>query len=79
MTKPEDNNVDKKAYKDPNFLGLNTDQMKLLFINLASFAVSTAFLLYYGNRDGTIKSNWIFLLYVIVAIASYYLYYSMII
>jgi hypothetical protein len=78
MSKPDDKKLDKN-FKDPNFLGLSTDQMKLLFINLSSFAVSTGFLLYYGNRDGTIKSNWIFVLYVIVAVTSYYLYYSMII
>jgi hypothetical protein len=78
MSKPDDKKLDKN-FKDPNFLGLTTDQMKLLFINLSSFAVSAGFLLYYGNRDGTIKSNWIFVLYVIVAVTSYYLYYSMII
>jgi len=70
-----DKNVDKK-FKDPNFIGLTADQMKLLMINLASFAVSTAFLFYYGTKDGTIKSNWIFLLYVLSALVSYYLYYS---
>lgn len=73
-----DKKVDKK-FKDPNFIGLNEDQTKLLLINLASFGVSTGFLLYFGNKDGTIKSNWIFLLYVLTALVSYYLYYSMII
>jgi hypothetical protein len=70
-----DSSVDKK-FKDPNFIGLTADQMKLLMINLASFAVSTGFLFYYGTKDGTIKSNWIFLLYVLAALVSYYLYYS---
>lgn len=78
MSKPGEDKLDKK-FKDPNFLGLSTDQTKLLFINLSSFAVSAGFLLYYGNRDGTIKHNWMFLLYVVVAVLTYYLYYSMII
>lgn len=71
-----DSKLDKK-FKDPNFLGLNTDQTKLLMINLASFGVSTGFLFYYGTKDGTIRSNWIFLLYILTAIVSYVLYYSM--
>lgn len=71
-----DKKVDKK-YRDLNFIGLTADQMKLLLINLSSFAVSTGFLFYYGTKDGTIKSNWIFLLYILTAIISYILYYSM--
>ena len=77
MTNP-DASVDKK-FKDPNFLGLNADQTKLLLINLSSFAVSTGFLFYYGTKDGTIKSNWLFLFYIASAMVSYYLYYTMII
>lgn len=69
----------KPSYKDTNYYGLNWDQFKLLLISLGSFAVSAGFLFYFGSKDGTIKSNWIFTLYVITAIASYYLYYSMVI
>lgn len=68
-----------KKYSAPGLLGLNYDQTKLLLITLASFFVSTSFLFYFGNKDGTIKSNWIFIFYVITAITSYYLYFSMVI
>jgi hypothetical protein len=70
--------TEKKAYQ-PGLWGLTWDQTKLLLISMASFLVSTSFLFYFGNRDGTIRSNWIFALYVVTAIGSYYLYYSMVI
>jgi hypothetical protein len=71
-------NMDNK-YTSPGLMGLTWDQTKLLLISLASFFVSTSFLFYFGNRDGTIKSNWIFSFYVVTAIISYYLYFSMVI
>ena len=66
-----------KNYTAPGLWGLTWDQTKLLLISLSSFFVSTGFLFYFGTRDGTITSNWMFLFYVITAITSYYLYYSM--
>jgi len=70
--------TDKKSFQ-PGLWGLNWDQTKLLLISLASFSVSTGFLLYFGRKDGTIKSLWTFFFYVLTAIVSYYLYFSMVI
>jgi hypothetical protein len=74
-----DNDKAKKDSYQTGLWGLNWDQTKLLLISLASFAVSTSFLFYFGSKDGTIKSNWIFIFYVATAIVSYYLYFSMVI
>lgn len=62
-----------------NFLGLTNDQAKLFSVWVASFVVTSSMLYYFSTRDGTLKSNWIFLLYILVSLTGSYLYFSIII
>lgn len=61
------------------YFGLNGDQAKLFTVWFASFIVTSSLLLYFSTRDNTLKSRWLFVLYVIVAVMSSYLYFSIII
>lgn len=61
------------------YFGLNGDQAKLFTVWFASFVVTSSLLFYFSTRDNTLKSIWLFVLYVIVAVTSSYLYFSIII
>lgn len=61
------------------YFGLNGDQAKLFTVWFSSFIVTSSLLLYFSTRDSTLKSGWLFILYILFAVSSSYLYFSIII